>query len=163
MLALLLILSCKDQKSLSEQLRQSFANHLQRIDSSAALDSVHILWNAPITQKLGRIIDDSVYIREFTAVQAQLASAKQKNAADSMEFYQAELNYMEKPIDSLTKSIAGGDTTRRFGSLIGVVYYITKNQKKKIDSTIIALDSLSNMLYTEYMDSALRRTVQNMH
>jgi len=161
--ALLLTISCKDHKTLSEQLNDSFANHLKKIDSLAVLDSVHILWNTPINQRLGRIIDDSIYIREFVSVQAQLTSAKQKNDNDSIEFYQSELSYMEKPIDSVTKSIALGDTTRRFGYLIGVAYYITKNQKTKVDSTIVTIDSASRMLYTEYMDSAIKRTITNLN
>ncbi|HMH35093.1 MAG TPA: hypothetical protein VK543_18785 [Puia sp.] len=161
--SLLFILSCKNQKPLTEQLKDSFAHHLKKIDSSASLDSVHILWNAPITDKLVRIIDDSSYIREFMRVQSQLSSAKQKNDKDSIEFYQYEINFMEKEIDSGTKSIGRADTTRTFGHLIGVAYYISKNQKTKKDSTIIAIDSLSTMLPAEYLDSAMKRTVESLN
>jgi len=59
------------------------------------LDSVHILLNAKVTEKLRRIIDDSVYIRE-------------------------------------------------------------------IDSTMVFIDSTSTMRYTEYMDSAIGRTVRTL-
>jgi hypothetical protein len=93
--ALLLIVSCAHRKSLSEQLNGSFTNHLERIDSLAVLDSVHILLNAKVTEKLRRIIDDSVYIRE-------------------------------------------------------------------IDSTMVFIDSTSTMRYTEYMDSAIGRTVRTL-
>jgi len=161
--ALLLILSCKHQKNLSEQLNDSFTNHLKKIDSSATLDSVHILWNTIVTQRLSRIIDDTVYIREFMRVQAQLLSAKQKNDKDSIEFYQYEINYMEKAIDSVTKSIVRGDTTRNYGYLIGCAYYITRNKKKKMDSTIVFIDSTSVMLYTEFMDSAIKRTIEHLN
>jgi hypothetical protein len=161
--ALLVIVSCAHRKSLSEQLNDSFANHLKILDSSATLDSVHILWNAKVTEKLSRIIDDSVYIREFTRIQGQLSGALPKNDKDSIEFYRYEINYMEKEIDSVTKSIAQGDTTHRYGYLIGCAYYITKNQKTKIDSTMVFIDSTSTMRYTEYMDSAIGRTVKAMN
>jgi hypothetical protein len=158
--ALLVIGSCTHHKSLAEQLNDSFADHLKQLDSSAILDSVHILWNAKVTEKLGRIIDDSMYMREYTRIQAQLARALAKTDKDSIEFYRYEINYMEKEIDSVTKSIAKGDTTHRYGYLIGCAYYITKNQKTKIDSTMIFIDSTSTMRYTEYMDSAIKRTVR---
>jgi len=160
--ALLLIISCKHQKNLSEKLNDSFANHLKKIDSLATLDSVHILWNTTITERMGRIIDDTLYRREFMRVQAQLSRSQQKNDKDSIEFYQYEINYMEKEIDSVTKSIAQGDTTRKYGYLIGCAYYITKNQKTNIDSTIVIIDSTSTMRYTELMDSAIRLTIKKL-
>src|ERR1700746_365855 len=114
-IALLVIVSCEHKKDLSEQLSNSFANHLKKIDSIAVLDSVHILWNVSITERLGRIIDDTFYIREFMGVQANLLSAKRKNDKDSIEIYEYEINVMKNPIDSLTKSIVRADTTRKFG------------------------------------------------
>jgi hypothetical protein len=159
----LLMIACEHKKDLSEQLNDSFANHLKRIDSLAVLDSIRILWNVPITEKLGRIIDDTIYKREFRRVQSQLLSAEQKNDKDSIEFYKYEIDYMEKPIDSLTKSIARGDTTRKFGYMMGVAYYIRKQQKTKIDSTIVIIDSVSAMRYTEFMDSAIRRTIKDLN
>jgi hypothetical protein len=161
--ALLLIISCKHQKNLSEQLNDSFTNHLKKIDSAATLDSVHVLWNIPVTQRLSRIIDDSVYMRIFMRVQAQLSSAQQKNDKDSIEFYQYEINFMKKEIDSVTKSIARGDTTRKYGNLIGCAYYITRNKKSKIDSTLVFIDSTFVMRYTEFMDSSIKRTIENLN
>jgi hypothetical protein len=161
--ALLLIVSCAHRKSLSEQLNDSFSNHLKKLDSSATLDSVHIQWNANVTEKLSRIIDDSVYVREYNRIQAQLSEALPKNDKDSIAFYRYEINYMEKEIDSVTKSIPQGDTTRRYGYLIGCAYYISKNQKTRVDSTLIFIDSTSTMRYTEYMDSAIGRTVRAMN
>ena len=159
-LLLLLNISCKHQKNLSEQLDESFANHLGRIDSVAILDSVHILWNTSVTQKLGAIIDDSAYMREFMRVQMQLRNAQQKNDKDSIEFYQYEINYMKGQIDSVTKSISLADTTHKYGYLIGCAYYITKDKKTKIDSTIVFIDSTSTLRYTEFMDSAIRLTIK---
>src|ERR1700722_5341479 len=162
LLALLLLLSCSQRKPLPAVLTESFTHHLQGIDSAASLDSVHILWNIRVTQKLGRVIDDSIYMREFVRVQGQLAGAQVKNDKDSIEFYQYEANYMKKETDSITKSIAQGDTTRQWGHLIGCAYYLTKNRQKKLDSTYIFIDSTATMRFTDLMDSALRRTVATM-
>ncbi|SRR5579871_6854473 len=161
--ALMLVISCKNQEKLSEQLNTSFANHLKKMDSSATLDSVHILWNIAITQKVGRIIDDTMYVREFMRIQAQLLSARQKQDKDSIEFYEYEINYMKKEIDSVTKTIALGDSTYKYGYLVNCLYYITKNEKKKIDSTVVFIDSTFTLRYTEYMDSAIRRTIKTMN
>lgn len=161
--ALLLIISCKPRKDLSEQLTESFANHLQKIDSLAALDSVQVLRKIPVTQRLSRIIDDSVYIREFVRVEVQLSSALHKNDKDSIAFYRYEINYMEKAIDSVTRSIAKGDTARKYGYLIGCAYYLKKNGKTKVDSTLVFIDTTSRIRYTEFMDSAIKRTVSMLN
>ncbi|MFI5154223.1 MAG: hypothetical protein ACHQET_12865 [Chitinophagales bacterium] len=160
MLVLLLNISCKHQKNLSEQLTESFVKHLGKIDSLAKLDSVHILWNTSATQKLGAIIDDSAFTREFMRVQLQLRSAQQKNEKDSIEFYQYELSYMKGEIDSVNKSISLADTSHKYGYLIGCAYYITKNKKTIIDSTLIFIDSTSTLRYTEFMDSAIKRSIK---
>ena len=70
-LSVWLIISCTHQKNLSEQLNDSFADHLKKIDSLTTMDSVHLLWNTTVTEKLGRIFDDTAYLREFMRVQAQ--------------------------------------------------------------------------------------------
>src|SRR5580698_5198722 len=106
---LFILFSCKQPKTLSEQLTASFGSHLGKIDSLAVLDSVHIQWTIPVTQRLGRIIDDSVYIREFMRLQGQLAKARQRNNRDSIDFLEYEINYMKQEIDSVTRSIAQGD------------------------------------------------------
>jgi hypothetical protein len=160
--AILTIISCKHQKNLSEQLNDNFANHLKNINSLVTLDSVHILWNTTVTEKLGRIIDDTVYLRELMRIQAQLLRAQQKNERDSIEFYQYEKNNLEKGIDLVTKSIAQSDTTHRYGYLIGCAYYLSKNQKTIRDSTIVFIDSTSILRYTEFMDSAISRTIRRL-
>ena len=161
--ALSLLISCKQQKKLPEQLHESFANHVKKMDSSAVLDSIHILWNTSVTERLSRIIDDTVYLRESMRIQAQLLRAKQKNDKDSIEIYRYEINNLQKGIDSMTKSIAQGDTTRHYGNLMGCAYYITKNQKTSIDTTIVFIDSTYTLRYTEFMDSAIRRTIKKMN
>jgi hypothetical protein len=124
---------------------------------------VHILWNTTVTQRLTRVIDDSVYMREFMQVQAQLASARQKTDKDSIAFYLYETNYMKTAIDSVTKAIAEGDTTHRYGYLIGCGYFIRRFDRAKFDSTIVFIDTTSTMRFTEFMDSSLRRTIKMMN
>jgi hypothetical protein len=161
--ALLLIISCKHKKNLSEQLSESFANHLRKIDSLVTLDSVHIIRFAPVNQRLGIIIDDSIYRREFMRIQARLLNAQQNNDKDSIEFYQYEINNLEKGIDSVTKSIDLGDTTHNNGYLINCFYYITKNGKQKIDSTLVFIDSTSTLRYTEFIDSSIIGTIKKLN
>jgi hypothetical protein len=160
---LLFIISCKDHKKLSEQLNDTFANHIKQIDSLVVLDSIHILYNAPLTEMLARIIDDSGYSIQIRNVQAQLLSAKEKNKKDSIEIYQYELDYLGKVFDSVAKSISHGDTTRIFGRMIGVAYFITKNRKTKIDSTVVFIDSVSHMINTPMMDLSLKRNINTLN
>jgi hypothetical protein len=159
----LFFISCTHKQTLTEQLKHTFSDHLKQIDSAAVLDSVHILWNAAVTQRLGRTFDDSMYVREFTRIKTQLANAQQKNDRDSIEFYQYEINNIEKGVDSVTKSIPEGDTTKKYGYLIGCAYYIAKNGKTKTDSTILFVEPNSIMRYTEFLDSSLHRTIKSFH
>ena len=87
---LLFIISCKQKKSLPDQLKEFLGNHLARLDSSATLDSVHIIRSTAITAKLASIIDDSIFTREYNSIRVQLKNASQKNEKDSVEFYQNE-------------------------------------------------------------------------
>ncbi|GGA90255.1 hypothetical protein [Puia dinghuensis] len=160
--ALLFLTTCGHRKTLTEQLNTTFSDHLKRLDSSATLDSVHVRWNVPVTQRFGRIFDDTIYVREYTRIKAQLSKAQQKNDKDSIAFYQYEIGYMEKEIDSISRSIGQGDTSRRFGYLIGCAYFISKNDKSKMDSTMIFIDSTNTIRFTDYLDSALRRSVRSL-
>jgi hypothetical protein len=161
--ALWFIISCKDPKKLSEQLDETIANHIKKIDSLVALDSIQIRYNVPVTEKVVRIMDDSGYSIQIRNTQAQLSRAKEMKDKDSIEFYQFELNYLNKVFDSVAKSIESSDTTRKFGRMISVVYYITKNKQSKFDSTLVFIDSVSRMVNTEFMEAALRRTITSLN
>jgi hypothetical protein len=158
----LLVISCKTRKSLSEQLSASFAQHLQKFDSSATLDSVHIIRYIAVTQRLGRIVDDSVYHRELMRLEAQLSGAREKNNMDSIRFYLYEINALQTQMDSVTRAIPMGDTTHNAGYLIDCSYSISRSGKRKIDSTLVYIDQGGILRYTEYMDSAISRTAQNL-
>jgi len=153
------LMACKEKKTLSQHLTLTFTDHLQTIDPNTTLDSIHILWNIPVTQRLSRVIDDTVYIREYNRIKSQLAGALTKQDKDSIEFYNYEIAVLEKGIDSVTKSIELGDTTHRYGSLIACEYFLKKNNRSFTDSTLLFVDSTHTLRYTEYLDSALARTI----
>jgi hypothetical protein len=134
-------------------------HHVNQVDTSAVLDSVYINWMVPVTEKLGRIIDDSIYVREYARLKMQLANTQDK---DSLAFYQYEINYMEREIDSISKSVPTSDTTHVFGHLVNCSYSLRKNGKRRTDSTILFMDSTNTIRYSEYMDSAISRTARSM-
>jgi hypothetical protein len=152
--------SCSHRETLTDQLTHVFSSHLSDIDKLATLDSIHILWNIPVTPKLTRIFDDSLYIHEYTRIKAQLGSARQKQDRDSIEFYQYEIDYMQKEIDSISKGIAQEDTIRRYGHLIGCDFYLKKNGRARHDRTMIFVDSTSTLRFTDFMDSAISRLIR---
>lgn len=162
LLALLsVLLSCSHKKTLTEQLTVAFSNHLSRIGPDATLDSVHILWSVPVTEKLGRVIDDTLYVREYNRIRTQLAGARQKNDRDSIAFYNYEIKVMEHEIDSISTAIGQGDTTRHYGSLICAAYSLEKQGHTANDSTLLYLDSAGVLRYTWYMDSSIARTTRS--
>jgi hypothetical protein len=156
----LVALSCRHRPTLTEQLTYVFSDHVSSIDSLATLDSIHILWNIPVTPRLTRIIDDSVYIREYTRIKAQLGSALQKQDRDSIEFYQYEIDVMQKEIDSISKGIDQEDTIRRYGHLIDCDFFIKKKGRSRHDETMVFVDTTSTLRFTEFMDSAIRRSIR---
>jgi len=156
------LIACTPKKSLTTQLSAAFGNHLTRIDSTITLDSVKILWNVPVNERLTRIIDDTVYVREYNRIKAQLAGAAAKNDRDSMAFYRYEIRVMEHEIDSIAKAIGEGDTTRSHGSLVACAYYLKSNDKTIRDSTLLYIDSLGVLRYTAFMDSSIARTTRQL-
>jgi hypothetical protein len=159
---LLLLCGCHHPRTLPESLAAVFSDHLRQIDSAAALDSLHVRWNLPVTQKMGRIFDDSIYVREYSRVKAQLAGAFSMGDKDSIEFYEYEIRYMEQEIDSIGHSIGLSDSSHRYGTVVGCSFYLSRNQKKKMDSTIVFIDTTSTIRFVEFIDSALRRTVKTL-
>ena len=159
--SLCILQSCR-HKTFNEQLTVAFSNHLKDLDPDASLDSVRILWRTPVNQRLGRIIDDTVYVREYHRIRMQLASAESKGDRDSVAFYRYEIAVLEHGIDSVSKSIGQGDTIRQYGSLIACAYFLKKNNKTISDSTLIYLDSAHVLRYTAYMDSSIARTTRSI-
>jgi hypothetical protein len=158
--ALLLCCGCHHPRTLRESLTAIFGDHLRQIDSTATLDSLQVRWNIPMTEKLGTIFNDSLYVREYSRIKAQLAGALVKGNKDTIEFYEYEIHYMEEEIDSISHAIGVSDSSRRFGALVGCSYYLSGNQREKIDSTVVFIDTTSTIRFTDYMDSSLRRTAK---
>lgn len=164
LLASILVLSCREKSpTLSDQLKTSLISHLKKIDSVAVLDSIHIVYNVPLNEKLGRILDDSGYLIQIRNVQAQLSAAKEKNDKNGIEIYQGEIDYMNKVSDSVSQAILKADTTREFGRMISVAYTISKNQKTQLDSALFFIDSVSNMLYPSLIDWSLQNAIKKLN
>jgi hypothetical protein len=71
-----LFLSCKQKPpNVSIQLKSNFLSHLEKMDSTVVLDSFRLVGIDSIDEKLERTIDDTIYTREFSRVQAQFANA----------------------------------------------------------------------------------------
>lgn len=156
------LIACTPKKNLTAQLTEAFGNHLSRIDSSITLDSVKIIWSTPVNERLTRIIDDTVYVREYNRIKAQLAGAAARNDRDSMAFYRYEIRVMEHEIDSIAKAIGEGDTTLSHGSLVACAYFLKSHDKAIKDSTLLYIDSAGVMRYTGFMDSSIARTTRQL-
>ena len=161
LLAFPLVLFSCHEKSLQEQLTAAFSNHLKRLNPDASLDSVHIIWSVPVNEKLARVIDDTVYVREYNRIRRQLARARVVNDNDSIAFYRYEIRVLEHGIDSVSESIAQGDTTHSHGTLLSCTYYLTKNKKAIRDSTMLYLDSVNVLRYTQFLDSSMARAMRD--
>ncbi len=153
-----LILCCKSKpKSLSDQLRENFLTHLNKIDSTMVLDSFSLVSTGTMNQKMFSIIDDTIYRRVLARVQSQMESAKRKNDIDSMAFYQDELDYMIPTSDSLTNVIAKSDTTKKYGILAICEVQVSKKNVSKTEKMYYFLSRNSTILSAEMIDSSIAR------
>ena len=151
-------LYCKHSENLSEQLKSNFTTHLKKVDSSLVLDSFRIIGIDTINQRLGTIIDDTVYKRSLYRVQLQLANAVKEQKKDSIRFYQEEINYMLPQIDSLTNSIPKADTKKKFGIVIRCLYQVRKNSEYQKTFILYFLDNKMNVLNSDMIDSIIHRS-----
>ena len=123
-----LIFSCKSKPhNLSDQVKANFITHIKKIDSTLVLDSFRVIEIDTINRRMERIIDDTLYMLEFHRVQTQLANAMKGTRADSIEFYQGEVNYMQTQFDSLNREVLKADTTKRLGLLAICKIQLTKD------------------------------------
>ena len=160
MMALLpvLIFCCKSKpKSLTDQLKSNFLSHLNKMDSSLVLDSFEIIKTDTMNQRLFSVIDDTIYRRILARVQSQMESARKKNLADSMAFYQEELDYMIPASDSLTKVISYSDTTKKYGIIATCKVQVTKKSVSKTEKFYYFLSRNSTVVNSEMIDSAITR------
>ncbi len=123
-----LIYSCKSKShNLSDQVKANFITHVKKIDSTLVLDSFRVIEIDTINRRMERIIDDTLYMLEFHRVQTQLANSMKGTRADSIEFYQGEVNYMQTQFDSLNREVLKADTTKRLGLLAICKIQLTKD------------------------------------
>jgi hypothetical protein len=155
-----ILLSCR-QSTLKERLTVAIGNQITRLDPNAHLDSVRIIWSVQVNERLARVIDDTVYVREYNRIIIQLASAVAKNDRDSIAFYHYELNVLERGIDSVSQSISQGDTTHQLGTLLAFAYFLTKKNMTMMDSTMIYIDSAHIIRFTSLLDSTISRTIRS--
>ena len=163
-LAQVLLMGCNSKPaSLSIQLEENLLDHLKRNDSTIILDSFRVIRSDKFVERLGRIFDDTIYKRELYRVQAQLTNAIKYQKQDSIEFYQGEVNYMQPQIDSLTKSIAQADTTKKIGLLVSCWFQISKNNMRNSGAIYYFLDQQMIIRNSDMIDSTISLLSKSMH
>jgi hypothetical protein len=161
---ILFLYDCQSKPApLPSQLESNLLSHLKKIDTAIVLDTFRVLRSDKLVEKLGRIIDDTIYKRELCRVENQLANAIKYQKQDSIEFYQGEVNYMLPQIDSLTKSIAQADTTKKFGLLVSCWFQISKNNMKNSGLVFYFLDQEMTIRNSDMIDSTISLLSRNLH
>ncbi len=161
---ILFLYNCQSKPApVPDQLKSNLLSHLKKIDTAFVLDSFRVLRSDKLVERLGRIIDDTIYKRELYRVQNQLANAIKYQKHDSIEFYQGEVNYMLPQIDSLTKSIAQADTTKKFGLLVSCWFQISKNNMKNSGLVFYFLDQEMTIRNSDMIDSTISLLSRNLH
>jgi hypothetical protein len=162
-LLLVIFFSCTHSPvSLPEQLKANFSAHLKKADSTLILDSFKVIRLLTINDKLGTIIRDTFYYREFYRVQNQLANAVHEKKEDSARFYQEEVSYMKPQIDSLTSSISGQDSVNKQGIIAICQYRIRKNTSSPQAFVFYAMDTKMNVMNSDDIDSSISRTYRGI-
>ncbi len=160
----ILLYNCTSKPApLADQLENNLRSHLKKIDSTVVLDTFRVLRMDKMVEKLGRIFDDTIYKRELYRVQDQLANAIKYQKHDSIEFYQGEVNYMLPQIDSLTRSIAQADTTKKFGLLVSCWFQISKNNMRNSGALYYFLDQQMTIRNSDMIDSTISLLSRGMH
>jgi hypothetical protein len=163
-LAYILVLSCQTKPvSLSDQLKTNLLTHLEKIDSTVVLDSFKIVRIDTIDQRVERIIDDSIYSREFARVQRQYVNALIKGERpDSIEFYKGEVDYMVTQVDSLKKEILKADTIKKLGLAVVCRTQLRKNNGSQEVMLYYFLDFGMRIWDSELVDSSLAAAARRL-
>jgi hypothetical protein len=150
------ISSCNTKTaSLPDQLKVNFLLRVNKIDSTVHLDSFRIVRADTVDQRLERIIDDSIYIREFTYVQAQLANALKEKKIDSIGFYKGEVDYMTPQVESLTNVISKADTTKKLGIVAVCSFQLSKKGASQQGMAYYFMDRSYKVWDSELIDTAI--------
>ncbi len=160
----ILLFSCESKPpSLQDQLRGIFISRLKKSDSTVILDSFRIIRVDSIDQKHQRIIDDSIYLREFARVKGQLINSTIEKKTDSIGFYQDEVNYMGTQLDSMNREISKSDSIRKIGLLAFCKIKLSKNNRSQNLMLRYLLDLNMNIWNTSMIDSSISRTVRKLN
>jgi hypothetical protein len=163
-LSAVLFCSCKSKPaSLSDQLKTNFLTHLNKMDSSIVLDSFNVLRIDTLNQRLINSIEDTMYRIILARVKSQMESATKKNNADSMAFYQSELDYMIPTSDSMRNLIPTSDTTKKYGIVAVCEVRVSKRNIQKTDKMYYFLSRNMTILNSEFIDSSISRISKNLN
>lgn len=156
--------SCQTKTaSLPDQLKVNFLLRVNKIDSTVHLDSFRIVRADTVDQRLERIIDDSIYIREFTYVQAQLANALKEKKVDSIGFYKGEVDYMTPQVESLTNVISKADTTRKLGIVAVCSFQLSKKGSSQQGMAYYFMDRSYKVWDSELIDTAIATVARKLN
>jgi hypothetical protein len=159
--ALMLLLSgCKQKPpQLADQLKKIFSTHLAAMDSTATVDTLHVIWRGNINERLGRMIDDTIYRQELSNVRRQLMHALRGRDKDSIKFYQEEVNLLVQEVDSVDKTVPKADTLHRYGIVVATSFGVQKNNRHRLDSIFIFMDRNMRIINDDFIDSGLHRSL----
>jgi len=151
-----LLLSCKSKhNNLPDRVKANFISHVKNIDSTLVLDSFSVIRVDTINRRMERIIDDTLYMMEFSRVQTQLSNAIKGKRADSIEFYHGEVNYMQTQFDSLKREIAAADTTKKLGMVAVCRVRLKKNNASQEMIVYYFLDWNMKVWNPQMIDTAI--------
>jgi hypothetical protein len=160
----ILLFSCESKSpSLSDQLKTIFLSHLKKNDSTIILDSFRVIKIDSIDQRHQRIIDDTIYMREFARVQGQLINSIIEKKTDSIGFYQDEVNYMGTQLDSVNKEISKADTISKLGLLVISKIQLSKHNRRQEMMLRYLMDMNMNIWNTPMIDSSIATMVRKLN
>ena len=158
----LIFAHCKSKPSFTEQVRQDFTNRVLKIDSSIRVDSFQLIRMDSLTEKIGQIVYDSMYMREATRLQTEFIAAKQNQAADT-GYRQDEINFMKKEMDSIENLIAKADTGKKYGVLAQYFYTVSKNKKSRTSKVYYFINKNGNVLNPEMISDSVKVIVGQLN
>jgi hypothetical protein len=149
-------------KPLQEQAMDSFVGRVLKVDPLLRLDSFEVASVDTMTEQTGRIIEDSIYSKEYGRIETQLNNAIISNKKDSIDFLKYELDYMKKEMDSLTGLIKSADPKKKFGFIISLLYKLRKNDKAQKDTVYFFMDSIGNIVNSKMIDIVIQKSYERM-
>lgn len=158
----LIFVHCKSKPSFTEQVRQDFTNRVLKIDSSIRIDSFLLIRMDSLTEKIGQIVYDSMYMREAARLDTEFIAARRNQAADT-GYRREEINYMKKEMDSIENLIAKADTVKKYGVLAQYSYTVSKNEKSRTGKVYYFISNNGNVLNPDMIIDYVKVTVGQLN